>query len=172
MAARCHSGGLLPAGGVRRRGAAGRRQGRSVAAAASEVARRAVVLAPARRPLHHPHGQGPARCSHAVRLARRAFRVARRAGDASPGAACTRGARLAWAPGACAARGRLFLKKLKSTLKIPVLALVDSDPYGLKILSVYMKARSGMPWHGKPRGAARGHVSCASLRAQHASVTR
>ena len=34
---------------------------------------------------------------------------------------------------------RLFLKKLKSTLKIPVLALVDSDPYGLKILSVYMK---------------------------------
>ena len=34
----------------------------------------------------------------------------------------------------------LFLKKLKSSLKIPVLALVDSDPYGLKILSVYMKA--------------------------------
>ena len=24
-------------------------------------------------------------------------------------------------------------------LKIPVLALVDSDPYGLKILAVYMK---------------------------------
>ena len=37
---------------------------------------------------------------------------------------------------------RLFLKKLKTTLKIPVLALVDSDPYGLKILSVYMKVRS------------------------------
>lgn len=34
---------------------------------------------------------------------------------------------------------RLFLKKLKTTLQIPVLALVDSDPYGLKILSVYMK---------------------------------
>ncbi len=34
---------------------------------------------------------------------------------------------------------RLFLKKLKQTLNIPVLALVDSDPYGLKILSVYMK---------------------------------
>lgn len=34
---------------------------------------------------------------------------------------------------------RLFLRKLKLTLKIPVLALVDSDPYGLKILSVYMK---------------------------------
>lgn len=34
---------------------------------------------------------------------------------------------------------RLFLRKLRHTLKIPVLALVDSDPYGLKILSVYMK---------------------------------
>ena len=34
---------------------------------------------------------------------------------------------------------RLFLRKLKDTLKIPVLALVDSDPYGLKILSVFMK---------------------------------
>lgn len=37
--------------------------------------------------------------------------------------------------------GRLFLKKLKDTLRIPVLALVDSDPYGLKILSVYMKGK-------------------------------
>eukprot|EP00891_Asterochloris_glomerata_P001864 jgi/Astpho2/1864/Aster-00389 len=36
---------------------------------------------------------------------------------------------------------RLFLKKLKDTLRIPVLALVDSDPYGLKILSVYMKGK-------------------------------
>ena len=47
---------------------------------------------------------------------------------------------------------RLFLKKLKTTLKIPVLALVDSDPYGLKILSVYMKVRSrgveGHSWSG------------------------
>lgn len=42
----------------------------------------------------------------------------------------------------CAA-ARLFLRKLKLTLKIPVLALVDSDPYGLKILSVYMK---GVGW--------------------------
>lgn len=43
---------------------------------------------------------------------------------------------------------RLFLRKLKQTLKIPVLALVDSDPYGLKILSVYMKVRLGsMPVH-------------------------
>lgn len=32
---------------------------------------------------------------------------------------------------------RLFLKKMKTDLKLPVLALVDSDPYGLKILSVY-----------------------------------
>lgn len=31
---------------------------------------------------------------------------------------------------------RLFLRKLRDELKIPVLALVDSDPYGLKILSV------------------------------------
>lgn len=30
---------------------------------------------------------------------------------------------------------RLFLRKLRMTLKLPVLALVDSDPYGLKILS-------------------------------------
>ncbi len=37
------------------------------------------------------------------------------------------------------ARRRLFLRKLKMELKIPVLALVDSDPYGLKILAVYMK---------------------------------
>ena len=28
---------------------------------------------------------------------------------------------------------RLFLKKVKETLKIPVLGLVDSDPYGLKV---------------------------------------
>lgn len=30
---------------------------------------------------------------------------------------------------------RLFLRKLRAALRIPVLALVDSDPYGLKILS-------------------------------------
>ncbi|CAN1142874.1 DNA topoisomerase 6 subunit A [Linum perenne] len=30
---------------------------------------------------------------------------------------------------------RLFLRKMKIELKLPVLALVDSDPYGLKILS-------------------------------------
>ncbi|GKB41795.1 DNA topoisomerase 6 subunit A [Tanacetum coccineum] len=31
----------------------------------------------------------------------------------------------------------LFLRKMKMELKLSVLALVDSDPYGLKILSVY-----------------------------------
>ncbi|KDD73630.1 hypothetical protein H632_c1983p0, partial [Helicosporidium sp. ATCC 50920] len=41
---------------------------------------------------------------------------------------------------------RLFLRKLKQTLKIPVLALVDSDPYGLKILSVYMKGSMNMSY--------------------------
>ncbi|PNH09266.1 DNA topoisomerase 6 subunit A [Tetrabaena socialis] len=40
----------------------------------------------------------------------------------------------------------LFLRKLKTTLKIPVLALVDSDPYGLKILSVYMKGSMAMSY--------------------------
>ena len=34
---------------------------------------------------------------------------------------------------------RLFLRKLRDTLRVSVLALVDSDPYGLKILSVYMQ---------------------------------
>lgn len=42
---------------------------------------------------------------------------------------------------------RLFLRKLKLTLKIPVLALVDSDPYGLKILSVYMKGETSLAVH-------------------------
>jgi meiotic recombination protein SPO11 len=42
---------------------------------------------------------------------------------------------------------RLFLRKLKLTLKIPVLALVDSDPYGLKILSVYMKGETNFNAH-------------------------
>lgn len=41
---------------------------------------------------------------------------------------------------------RLFLRKLKQELKIPVLALVDSDPYGLKILSVYMKGSMNMSY--------------------------
>lgn len=41
---------------------------------------------------------------------------------------------------------RLFLRRLKDTLHLPVLALVDSDPYGLKILSVYMKGSMNMSY--------------------------
>ena len=41
---------------------------------------------------------------------------------------------------------RLFLKKLKMSLKIPILGLVDSDPYGLKILSVYMSGSKNMSY--------------------------
>eukprot|EP00892_Ulva_mutabilis_P002243 jgi/Ulvmu1/12019/UM083_0032.1 len=41
---------------------------------------------------------------------------------------------------------RLFLRKLRNALRIPVLALVDSDPYGLKILSVYMKGSMNMSY--------------------------
>ncbi|PXF45475.1 DNA topoisomerase 6 subunit A [Gracilariopsis chorda] len=41
---------------------------------------------------------------------------------------------------------RLLLKKLKDTLKIPILGLVDSDPYGLKILSVYMSGSKNMSY--------------------------
>jgi meiotic recombination protein SPO11 len=41
---------------------------------------------------------------------------------------------------------RLFLRKLKFTLNIPVLGLVDSDPYGLKILSVYMSGSKAMSY--------------------------
>ena len=39
---------------------------------------------------------------------------------------------------------RQFLKRVKETLSIPVLALVDSDPYGLKIFSVYMQGSKSM----------------------------
>ena len=41
---------------------------------------------------------------------------------------------------------RLFLKKVKTTLALPVLGLVDSDPYGLKILSVYMSGSKNMSY--------------------------
>ena len=41
---------------------------------------------------------------------------------------------------------RLFLRKLKDTLKIPILGLVDADPYGLKILSVYMSGSKNMSY--------------------------
>lgn len=41
---------------------------------------------------------------------------------------------------------RLFLRKMKTDLKLPVLGLVDSDPYGLKILSVYMSGSKNMSY--------------------------
>jgi meiotic recombination protein SPO11 len=41
---------------------------------------------------------------------------------------------------------RLFLKKLRTVLNIPILGLVDSDPYGLKILSVYMSGSKNMSY--------------------------
>ena len=37
---------------------------------------------------------------------------------------------------------RLFLKKMKTDLRIPVLGLVDSDPYGLKVR--LLRASAGM----------------------------
>ena len=41
---------------------------------------------------------------------------------------------------------RLFLRKITDYLKIPILALVDSDPYGLKILSVYCSGSKNMSY--------------------------
>jgi len=41
---------------------------------------------------------------------------------------------------------RLFLKKVKTKLNIPVLGLVDADPYGLKILSVYLSGSKNMSY--------------------------
>lgn len=41
---------------------------------------------------------------------------------------------------------RLFLRKMKASLGLPVLGLVDSDPYGLKILSVYMSGSKNMSY--------------------------
>ncbi|KAL7550982.1 hypothetical protein ACHAWF_014201 [Thalassiosira exigua] len=41
---------------------------------------------------------------------------------------------------------RMFLSRIASELQIPVLALVDSDPYGLKILSVYMSGSKNMSY--------------------------
>jgi meiotic recombination protein SPO11 len=34
---------------------------------------------------------------------------------------------------------RMFLRRVKEALKIPILGLFDSDAHGLKILSVYMQ---------------------------------
>lgn len=41
---------------------------------------------------------------------------------------------------------RLFLNKVRMTLNIPILGLFDADPYGLKILSVYMKGSKNMSY--------------------------
>lgn len=41
---------------------------------------------------------------------------------------------------------RMFLSRIYQELKIPVLGLVDSDPYGLKILSVYMSGSKNMSY--------------------------
>ncbi|KAJ1423708.1 topoisomerase [Ochromonadaceae sp. CCMP2298] len=41
---------------------------------------------------------------------------------------------------------RLFLRKVRDEIKIPVLALVDADPYGLKILSVYCSGSKQMSY--------------------------
>jgi hypothetical protein len=40
----------------------------------------------------------------------------------------------------------MFLARITNELKIPVLGLVDSDPYGLKILSVYMSGSKNMSY--------------------------
>lgn len=41
---------------------------------------------------------------------------------------------------------RLFLKLITTKLKIPILGLFDSDPYGLKIMSVYMSGSKAMSY--------------------------
>lgn len=41
---------------------------------------------------------------------------------------------------------RMFLSRLTNELNLPVLGLVDSDPYGLKILSVYMSGSKNMSY--------------------------
>jgi meiotic recombination protein SPO11 len=41
---------------------------------------------------------------------------------------------------------RLFLKRLKTDLQITILGLVDSDPYGLKILRVYMSGSKNISY--------------------------
>ena len=41
---------------------------------------------------------------------------------------------------------RLFLNKVRMALNVPILGLFDADPYGLKILSVYMKGSKNMAY--------------------------
>lgn len=57
---------------------------------------------------------------------------------------------------------RLFLKRVKTALNIPILGLVDSDPYGLKILSVYMSGSKNMSYDrcGRCASADRGGAPC------------
>ncbi|OMO83996.1 Spo11/DNA topoisomerase VI, subunit A [Corchorus olitorius] len=43
---------------------------------------------------------------------------------------------------------RLFLKKMKTELKLPVFALMDSDLYGLKIMSAYDLTTPDIKWLG------------------------
>jgi DNA topoisomerase VI subunit A len=40
----------------------------------------------------------------------------------------------------------MFLSRISADLHLPVLGLVDSDPYGLKILSVYMSGSKNMSY--------------------------
>lgn len=41
---------------------------------------------------------------------------------------------------------RQFLRRVKDSLKIPILGVFDADPYGLKILSVYMSSSKAMSY--------------------------
>eukprot|EP00041_Stephanoeca_diplocostata_P026779 m.727925 g.727925 ORF g.727925 m.727925 type:complete len:429 (-) comp23039_c0_seq5:2990-4276(-) len=41
---------------------------------------------------------------------------------------------------------RLFLKLMKTSLNIPILGVFDSDPFGLKIMSVYMSSSKAMSY--------------------------
>ena len=52
---------------------------------------------------------------------------------------------------------RLFVRKLKMELQIPVLALMDSDPYGLKILSVYGSGSKNMSYDAA-------HLTCPDIK--------
>eukprot|EP01134_Creolimax_fragrantissima_P003200 CFRG3200T1 len=52
---------------------------------------------------------------------------------------------------------RLFLKRVRQTLKIPILGLMDSDPHGLKILSVYMHGSKNMSYDS-------GHLTTADIK--------
>jgi meiotic recombination protein SPO11 len=75
---------------------------------------------------------------------------------------------------------RLFLRKVRDELKIPVLALVDSDPYGLKILSVYCSGSKQMSYDSNHLTTAdikwlgvREIVRCACLRRlMHITLTQ